>query len=164
MKRVVVAFILLAAWAASVHACGDKFLVLGRTVRQNQITPANLKARVLIFQQAANPSRTAIQGTLKGFGHQVDTAADTQQLTDALKANKYDIVVTDYSQAADVAGKVEAAASDATVLPLVEETNEADLKAAKSQYSAVLKVPTKPTKLLSTVTETLEKRNSLATK
>lgn len=162
MRRLVLCLFLLALGATSAFACGDKFLVWGRTARPDQVTKPMISARVLILQQVASPVYTNIHGTLKGFGHEVQTVATSQELTEALKSGNFDIVVADYAEASSAVAAVEAAASESVVLPLVDGKNEADLKAAKAQYHVVLKTPPKTNELLDMVARTLEKKGSLA--
>ena len=80
---------------ADVHACGDKFLVVGRGVRYSRSHGAVHSASILIYRNSTSPSAAIakdvkLEADLKQAGHKVQSVTDAAQWPTERGAKAYD--------------------------------------------------------------------------
>lgn len=149
----VVASILSLSNASPIHACGDKLLLLGRGIRfQSRHTPN--PASVLLYLPAALRSGAALadpklESALREAGHEVRSVASQQELHDALQGGRYDVVLADLTEAAELRRAM--TPSQGVVLPVVylvaparRPEGRADAARAEKEFGVVLQVPGRP--------------------
>lgn len=140
-----------------VNACGDKFLVVGRGIRYERAYAAKYPASILIYSDNKDGVKD-LQTMLKRSGHKIETVGDEAKLFSTLQSNKYDVVVVGLSDVALLEKKVIATPSKPAVLPVIYNVTGAELDAAKSQYSCVLKYSNKNKNAVNVIDEVMEAR------
>src|SRR5262245_5035324 len=131
--------------AAYVDACGDKFLVVGRGVRYTRVRAAAHPASILLYMNPTSRVPAAakdakLEASLKQAGHKVRTVETAGQLSDALKASKFDLVVADVSDGPSLEKQV---GSGPSLVPVLYKPTDAELAAARERYGCALKAPSK---------------------
>ncbi len=126
-----------------VWACGDKLmLVMGS--RSSQISPLH-PASILAYP-GQYASATLIRGlqsepAFRKAGYRIQLVEDSAGLDNALKAGKYDVVVTDVANANEMSRQVSLAASKPIVLPVAFKASKEEQSAAQKRYHCLLKAP-----------------------
>jgi len=126
-----------------VWACGDKLmLVMGS--RPSQISPLH-PASILAYP-GQYASATLIRGlqsepAFRKAGYRIQLVEDAAGLDTALKAGKYDVVVTDVANANEMSRQVSLAASKPVVLPVAFKASKDQQSAAQKRYHCLLKAP-----------------------
>ena len=170
MRRIVLMLglvsLVLSLGERPVSACGDKLLVLGRGVRFQSDIPVQ-PASILLYLHKGSPSFAVLndprlQSILREAGHKLQGAGSVQELEDALKAGKYDIVLADLSDASSLQQMVASAPSKPVLLPFVfkgAKTAKAEAASAEKQYQCVLTAPNRVGHYLATVDKAMELRS-----
>ena len=170
MRRIVLILglvsLVLSIGAKPVGACGDKLLVLGRGVRFQSDIPVQ-PASILLYLHKGSPSFAVLndprlQSILREAGHKLQPAGSLQELEDALKAGRYDIVLADLSDASSLEKMVASAPSKPVLLPFVfkgTKTAKAETASAEKQYHCVLTAPNRVGHYLATVDKAMELRS-----
>ncbi len=141
-------------------SCGDKLLVLGRGVRFLFDTPSR-PASILLYLHPSSPAFAAIgdrkfQSALRDAGHKVEAVGSREELGQALRNGKYDIVLTDAADAAALDQAAQAASSAPVVLPAVYNGTKAEAAAAEKRYGCVLKMPGRTGHYLAMIDKAME--------
>jgi hypothetical protein len=87
-------------------ACGDKFLVIGRSTRRVQ--KARHPARVALYLRAGSPlpadaTDMRLEKTLRQAGHKVEAIPDETALREAMASRRLDFVIADMGDAPGIA-------------------------------------------------------------
>jgi hypothetical protein len=158
MRRVALVYgiVMLALFldGTSVKACGDKLLVLGRGVRFQSDIPVQ-PASILIYK-LNNPGLLSV---LREAGHKIQAVEKREDLEAALKAGKYDIVLTVLADAGSLEGVVASAPSKPFLVPLVYKGAKAEVAMAEKQYGCALKAPNRVGHYLATVDKAMDLRS-----
>ena len=160
MKKVVLpslalSFIFL-LWT-DINACGDKFLVVGRGIRYERAYAAKYPGSILIYSENKDGIKD-LQSMLKKSGHKIETVGEETKLFSTLQSSKYDVVIVGLSDVTLLEKKVIATPSKPAVLPIIYNVTGAELNAAKSQYSCVLKYSNKNKNAVAVIDEVMEAR------
>jgi hypothetical protein len=142
------------------HGCGDKLLVLGRSLRFRTMSGTR-PAGILAYAFAGTQSAEAItdpkfQSAFKKAGYQFRVVRDAEQVDVALRSGKYDLVLTDIAEVAAVEAAIQSTSSTPVLLPVMYEPTKLDLTAAERRYRYVLKVQHKGGANLSVIERALE--------
>jgi len=149
------AFFLVGAVA---WACGDKLmLVMG--ARLSQIKPA--RPALILAYPGQTASATLIrdlqlQPAIKKAGHRVQVVEDSAGIDNALKAGKYDLVVTDVANAEELGRRVLSAPSKPVLLPVVFRASKQEQSATQKKYHCLLKAPADPGNYLLAIDEAMD--------
>jgi hypothetical protein len=127
------------------NACGDKTLRVGRGIRFrqfHQMFASGHPSSILIYSPAI-PGGKAPQliDYLKKIGHKPYAVDDAARLSEALKSGQYDLVLTDFADAANVQRLVESSSPRTVVVPVVFKRPKAEETAAARQYKFIVKNP-----------------------
>ena len=150
MRRILacLAVILVATGLAGVDAlaCGDKFLVIGRGVRSQRARGAVQKASILMYLDPKGELPAALkeehfEQDLRLAGHTVRSVASRQQVSEALKAERYDLVVAGVSDMPALEPVIASLPSHPTLLPIIYNPTGEELELAKKQFRCVMKSP-----------------------
>ncbi len=152
----VCAVFLLTGTAA--QPCGDKLLVLGRGVRFQSGTQS---ASILLYVHSGSASSAALgdlkfQSALRDAGHKLQVVGSREELDGALKNGKYDIILTDTSDAAALETATQSAASKPVILPVVSNGTKAEAAADEKRFGCVLKVPGRTGHYLAAIDKAME--------
>ena len=130
--------------AAVAWACGDKLMLvmrvrlaqlkLGRPVAILAYTHRDLPTSALVRQ-------IQLQPVVRKAGHRFQFIDDTAKLDDALKADKYDLVLADVSVADELSQRVKASPFRPVVLPVAYKSTKQDDSAAQKKFHCLLKAP-----------------------
>lgn len=121
-------------------ACGDKFLRVGRSARFPRYAAVH-PAGILIYRPA-NSTRAGIddlKSLLKRAGHKPVVLDRTANVSAALTASAYDVVIADYLDADRLRIDLQSTASKAVLLPILNEHGKDIERAAMQQYPFLIK-------------------------
>jgi hypothetical protein len=143
-------------------ACGDKFILVGRGVRFQHAYAAVHPASILILINAKSRMGPALRDpdflkTLKLAGHAVQTTT-VDSAAAVLDAGRYDIVLTDVSDAMNLESQARTTASRPVVLPILYKPAATELRAAVIRFPTVLTAPDKIAHVLSVIDDTMKAR------
>jgi len=132
-------------------------LIMG--ARSSQIKPAH-PAMILAF-----PGQTAsaalirdlqLQPALKKAGHKIQVAEDSAALDNALKSEKFDLIMTDVANASEVSQRVLSAPSKPVLLPVAFRAAKEEQSAAQKKYHCLLKAPGNPESYLAAIDQAMD--------
>jgi hypothetical protein len=129
----------------SVWACGDKFLVVGRGVRFQNVYAAIHPASILIVVPPKSVKNAAVrdsrlQTALRMAGHRVQTTS-LAGLSDVLSRSRYDIILAERADAVAIPNVTPAGQLKASVVGVLERASSTELAAVRPQLDAVLNTP-----------------------
>jgi hypothetical protein len=172
MKRPLV--VVIAAVAAlllqrPLQACGEKLLMIGRTIRfQSRHTPRAASVLLYLPQSAgarplADPN---LESALREAGHAVRAVTTNIELETALRSGTYDVVLANVTDAADIDQARAMADPNAVVLPAVyllapgqppaKPQSRADRESASKAFGVVVEVPGRPGHYCAAVDKAME--------
>ncbi len=100
---------LVAAFSAPpVLACGDKFLLVGRSVRYREAYASSHPASILLWLPSDKAARTRVESrldlerVLKLAGHRVRSVADKSQFLREIQKGGFDLVIAGWDDALSV--------------------------------------------------------------
>jgi hypothetical protein len=160
VSAVVVAAVAMGSVAAL--ACGDKLMLLIGHSRYQQVYNSH-PASILAFtrRDSAVPgivSELEHQPPLKRGGHKFYSVDDLSRLDDALKAQQYDLVLADVTDADSLNQRLLSAPFKPLVLPVVFNSSKADAKAVEKKFHCILKAPGSPSNYLAAINDAMEVR------
>ena len=171
MRRASVSIALIFAFLIQsprlLDACGDKLLMLGRGIQfQSRHSPR--PAAVLLQLPAITAGSTrlsdpGLESALREAGHTVRTVVTKEELSEALRTGQFDVVVTDFSAAADLERTLAAAPIHPIVVPAVyllsstgQQQVRVDMASAAKQFNLVVQVPGRPGHYCAAVDKAME--------
>jgi CheY-like chemotaxis protein len=140
MRRAVVvllgAAILLTS--AELNACGDKFLRPGRSSRMRNYA-AMYRASILLYPSAkASPAIvSAWEKMLKQAGHK-SAVVKNGDLQETLAHGKYDLIISDYRDAARIADAFHALPVAPGIVPVLSNATKSVAEEVKKTYEHVI--------------------------
>ena len=157
---------LIAVWqgADGVQACGDKFLLVGRSVKFRQAYAAIYPASIVIYAHASRQNVAKaildprLQSSLKSAGHRLTIAEDDRALARAFESDRVDLVLADVADADRLAGQAVAAPTQPKVLPVMFEPIKEEAKAVEARYNCRLTSSDRPDRYLSTIDDAMKAR------
>jgi hypothetical protein len=167
MRKVLILVVLLFAglptFRGAVSACGDKFLLVGRSARFNQAYAAIYPATILLYAPPGRPASVAIldpkfQTSLTRAGHRVEVVKDETQVGPLLQAGRFDLVLSDVADVEALRVKAAVSASQPTVMPVMFNPTKAEAEAIKARYQCDLKPSDRPARYLSRIDDEMETR------
>jgi hypothetical protein len=167
MRKLLTAGVLLFGGLAlaqhDLKACGDKFLLVGRGVRFQRAYAAVHPAVILICLNAKSRTGAAIGDPqflsgLKLAGHTVHTTRVAGSAAEILGAGRYDLVLTDLSDAAALVSDARATASKPLVLPILYRPTKGEAAAAAGQFGTLLTTPDRMAHVLSIIDDVMSAR------
>ncbi len=123
---------------AELTACGDKFLRPGRSSRMRSYA-AMYRASILLYPSAkADPAvASAWEKMLKQAGHKSHIVKNGD-LRGALANGKYDLIISDYRDAAKIAEAFHAIPVAPGILPVVSNVSKTVAQDVKKTYEHVI--------------------------
>lgn len=148
---------------ASAFPCGDKLIVVARGQRAGVGRNAPHRGAILLYANSGSSVAAAIKSAqlkkgLERAGHRVRTVTTRPDLRAALGSSTYDLVLADPQAVPDVAADMKGTPSASTVIPTMFDPSEADLKAARSGLTCVVKSKGTNSDYLSVVNGVLTER------
>jgi hypothetical protein len=142
-RRIFIAGLIAVTLGGSIDlgACGDKFLRVGRSARFRRYGAVH-RASILIVSPAG-ATRAGINdltSILARAGHK-PVALDRQaNVSAALAASRYDLVIADYLDAGRLRADLQSAGSQAALLPMLDKPTKAVEAEAMQQYAFLIKL------------------------
>jgi len=170
MRKVVALVVLVALQlcvvpplSAVMAACGDKFLLVGRSARFNQAYAAIYPATILIYAPHGRPVSTAIldpkfQATLTRAGHRIEVVKEEAEIGPMLQAGRFDLVLSDVADVEALRRRAAASPTQPTVIPVMFDQTKAEVEAIKARYQCNLKPSDRPARYLSSIDEEMQAR------
>ncbi len=143
-------------------ACGDKFVLLGRGAR---VARSQFPSSILIFSNPnsrvpAAEKEFRLEATLRAAGHKPFVAESEAEVHKAISSGKYDLVLTDVTDAPALRKEASASTSKPVVLPLLYKPTPAELTAAEKEANCMVRPSAKSRDLLIVVDETMKSRRA----
>jgi DNA-binding NtrC family response regulator len=131
------------------HACGDKFLIVGRCVSYQRTHTAEHPGHVLILWSADSKAAAAIrdvqlQDVLQQAGHRVNIVEESESTPEAIKSGAYDIVLVDAADADRI--RLGLVGTPTRVLPVMYQATNAEVDQVRQNYRCALNVRRAPIK------------------
>jgi hypothetical protein len=131
---------------ADVVACGDKFLVPGRSMRFAPLVNRE-SARILLYATpgsalGATLASLSVELTLRKAGYRPTSVSSATDFEAALSAGGWDVIVVDLADGPLMVSRFPSPAAP-TVLPVAYSPARDTLEDAKKHYPQVLKSPKK---------------------
>lgn len=127
--------------AADLPACGDKYLAIGRGARFQRGYVSLRPVSIAVLKHAATAEK-AFLSRLKLAGHRVETVDDVDSLGERLAKSKFDVVLADYDDAANVQRSLQTVTAKPLFLPVVK-AGSPKTEAAQREYGCLLNAPSK---------------------
>jgi len=153
----------------AVEACGDKFLLVGRSARFRQAYAAIYPAAIVLFAQPQHGAGKGIrdarlQADLKAAGHRVSVVEDERALTRMLSSEGVDSILTDAADADRISMEAGNAPLKPAVLPVMFEPTKDQAKAIEARYHCRLTASDRSDRYLSAIDDVMKARVSLKKK
>jgi ABC-type amino acid transport substrate-binding protein len=145
------------------QACGDKFLLVGRSTKFHQAYAAIYPASIIVFAQSQRSAAKAIrdprlQSDLKKAGHRVSIAEDETALARALESDRIDLVLTDAADADRIARQASNAPAKPRVLPVMYQPTPEEAKDVEQRYQCRLTSSDRTDKFLAAIDDAMKAR------
>ena len=141
-------------------ACGDKFLVLGRSVGYDKMLRASKPGRVLLYSTPTLPSvftNGRFDLLMTVAGHHLDTVSDRRTLERKLATGEIDLVLADPLVSRDIAPDV-GRASRASVVPILTNAAPSDRVAYEKEFGCILRLPADARRVIDTLDKAMKLR------
>ena len=151
---------LLALGQGVAAGCGDKFVLIGGAARVNR---SKFPSRVLVFMNPASRVPAAekefhVEATLTAAGHKAKVVESEAEVEKELQSGKYDLVLADIADVANLRKQCGASASKPAVLPLLYKPTASELAAAEKEANCLVRPSRKSSDLLAVIDETMQDR------
>jgi hypothetical protein len=165
MRQIGLGLVLVCAVsAADVSACGDKYVVFGQGVRFQRAYAAVRPARILVYQEpgpksAAPRNRERLLTVLRMVGHRPDAVATVDEMRVAVGANRYDVVLTEFTTTAEATAIAAAAPVPPTVIPMIFDPTTAERTRIERENSCAVQVSKRSHELLTVINTVMDQRS-----
>jgi len=168
MKRTLgIPTVLLLTWLGQgvLHACGDKFFLVGRGDRFSRAYASLHPGYVVIYTGGSTEVSKGLrdprlQKYIDRAGHRVALATDRDELRKVLESNPVDVVLAGLGQAPDLAPQLASSPSKATLLPIEGEGADTAQPGSASQFPTRLKSSDRVNRFLSGIEDVMKTRMS----
>jgi hypothetical protein len=156
MRKLLI-LLVLPLTAAVAWACGDKLMLIMRA-RSSQLSsrPAAILAYPGQNASASLIRNLQLQPAIRKAGHRFQVVEDPAGLDNALKANKYDVVVADVANAGEVSEHLSAAPSKPVLLPVAFKASKEEQSVAQRKYHCLLKAPSDAENYLAAIDQAMD--------
>jgi hypothetical protein len=143
MRKLLI-FLPLFLTAAGAWACGDKLMLVMR-VRLAQLKLGH-PVTILAYAKPDLPSTALVhqiqlQPAVKKAGHRFQFIDDTGKLDNALKTERFDLVLADVTVADQLSERVKASPFRPVVLPVAYKSTKVEDSATQKKFHCLLKTP-----------------------
>jgi hypothetical protein len=160
MRKLLI-FVLFLSTGVGAWACGDKLMLVMR-VRLAQLRLGH-PVVVLAYTQRDLPSSALIrqiqlQPAVKKAGHRFQFIEDIAKLDDALKAEKYDVILADVAVADELRQRLRSSPSQPAVLPVSYKSTKSEDSATQKKFRCLLKTPSGSEQYFEAIDEALQRK------
>lgn len=121
---------------SDISACGDKYLSVGRGSRYQRGYVSIRPVSIAVLKHAATGQKDFL-ARLKTAGHRIEIADTVEKLTARLAESKFDVVLADYEDAAEVNRSMQTMTVRPLFLPVVDPGSP-NVAAAHREYGCHL--------------------------
>jgi len=171
MTRGLLALLIVLCFASAafspLYACGDKFLVNSRGVKQSLVYAAPHPGSVLLFRNADSKLARSLlneelQQDLMRAGHEVHVARNAAELSEALEYGTFDVVIGDIADVGTLETALQSQAVKPLLMPVMGKVSKEDIKKAEGQYGRVLKASHRSSTMILLVNDMVDKAKKAA--
>jgi hypothetical protein len=134
----ILALVVVALTCGDALACGDKFLRVGRSARFRAYASIHPSSILVYAPRWTRGGIADFERMLKRAGHKPVTVTTASAMSHAFAAEKYDVVITSYSDTGAVKNEVDALASRPALLPLLYKATNREAAEVRAAYCCVL--------------------------
>lgn len=150
-------------------ACGDKLMLSLGNVRYGQVNGSAHPAVILAYTPRNSPvadvvKELELQSPAKRAGVTFYSLDDPARLDEALKSQKYDLLLVDAGDADSLERQVQSDASKTLVLPVVYQSSKAASAEAEKKFHCVLTAPSSAGRYLSAIDRAMEVKEKTRSK
>jgi len=150
------------AWfgAQVLHACGDKFLIIGSGPAGPRLYASIHPATILVIRRGTDLAIDSpfLTSSFKRAGHKVVDIKSRAELPSALARTQFDVVLADLSDVKAIESQIGAATGRPALVPVLSNATAAQAEAASRDFGYLLKAPEKATVFLKTIDDLLSER------
>ena len=148
-------------------ACGDKLMLSLGNVRYGQVNGSAHPAVILAYTPRNSPvadvvKELELQSAAKRAGVTFYSLDDPARLDEALKSQKYDLLLVDAGDADSLEGQVQS--SKTLVLPVVYQSSKAAAAEEEKKFHCVLTAPNSAGRYLSAIDRAMEVKQKTRSK
>ena len=163
MHERMLVFTAAALLAGVAYPCGDKLMLLFGSAGFRQIYSSGRPASILAYVPPASPIAAVVRDlehlpALKEAGYRFHAVQHTTDLAQALTGGKYDLLLVDLADAADLEQRFPPDPSRPILVPVLHRPSRTEAAAVKKKFSCVLKSPAKPIDYLEVIDRAVELR------
>ena len=152
------ALLLACCSTVGLHACGDKFLLIGRAVKYQKAYASAHPGFIVLFESPGShltvvAHQLNLQQLLVGAGHKVQVISDLVSLEQAMTMGA-DLIVADGTDIEQIAPAVQR--RGARLLPVLDYPTREGLAAAEQTYGVVLQASAKNRHPLAVIDDALK--------
>ena len=149
--------------APPVLACGDKLVLLGRGIRFQRMLASKNPASILVYLNpktgiSAADREYQLRSLLKLAGHKPRAVENSGDLTKEIGSGKYDLVLADYSDIAELSQTIPAGNLKPALIPVIYNPSAEQRAAAEKEYSCVVAPAKKNYDLLRVIDQAMAKQ------
>jgi hypothetical protein len=161
----VLGIMLAHAGGVDVSACGDKFLLVGRSLRYRAMFASKHPSSILAYAVPGSRMSKLMGdggfGALLAFaGHKVRVVDGPDALDQMLRATPYDLVLSDARDVAILQLRLAALGQRPAFVPVVFDASKADVTVVQHEYGSIVRVPSRGVEALAAVEEAIKLRST----
>jgi hypothetical protein len=126
--------------SADLNACGDKFLRAGRSAKNKGYASVFPSSILVYTPHATDKGMKAMETFLKKAGHKPVCLKKDAELTQALTAAKYDLVIADYANTSGLKDRFGSLSIDPGLLPMLNKPTKIEEADARKQFKHLIKL------------------------
>lgn len=156
-------FLSLTLFPSTVEGCGDKLLVLGRSVRFSLLS-SDRPATILAYAPVGSVLARILQdpqwltAIVKGK-HRLSVIRSAEELQGGLTREHYDLILMNLADAAGVKQREQTTLKDFVIVPTVDASTQDQIQRVDREYGVVLKSGSKTKAYLSEISRAVELRD-----
>jgi len=134
----ILSLVTLASGCADAFACGDKFVRVGRSSRFRAYASVHPSSILVYAPRWTRRGIVDFEQMLKRAGHKPVIVTTLTAMSQAFAGGKYNVVISNYSDASVVVKELEAVVSKPVLLPVVYKATKAAAAEASATYRGLL--------------------------
>ena len=149
--------------AATLFACGDKFVVFGQGVRFQRAYAATHPASILVYLKPGSrwttpENRDRLLSVLRMVGHHPQAVSTVEELQAATATGTFDVLLTEFSTLPAATQAAAMSKKHPTIIPMAFEPTRAELEGFEKQNSCTVAVSKRSHELLTVINDVMASR------
>ena len=147
--------------APDLSACGDKFLLVGRSLRYKQAFASTHPSSIVAYAASGSPvgelvNQQGFAALLTFAGHNVRVVDSTKALGQALNNSRVDLVLADVQNGPELQRGLAGVRSHPLLVPIVFNASRSASASVEQQYGCVIRIPSRAIDALAAVEEAVK--------